>query len=162
MASSSGHDQLLEALLTVGAQLSVATMQYQQVVASRLEINVTDYGCLQVLIGNGAMTAGELAERLSLSAGAVTGVVDRLEAARFVRRVRDPADRRRVIVEPVEEEVERRVAPLFESIYGALSAKVQRFSEADLKLVLDYLSQSLATLRAETTRLQAVAREPGE
>ena len=47
------------------------------------------------------MTAGELAERTGLTTGAVTGVVDRLEEAGFVRREDDPGDRRRVILRAV-------------------------------------------------------------
>ena len=41
----------------------------------------------------------ELADRLSLSPGAVTAVVDRLERLDHVVRVPDPADRRRTTVE---------------------------------------------------------------
>jgi DNA-binding MarR family transcriptional regulator len=44
------------------------------------------------------MTAGALAERLSLSTGAMTNRVDRLEEAGLVTRERDPKDRRSVFV----------------------------------------------------------------
>jgi DNA-binding MarR family transcriptional regulator len=47
--------------------------------------------------------AGQLAELLSLTTGATTGVVDRLEAAGFALRESDPADRRRVIIRPLPE-----------------------------------------------------------
>ena len=53
----------------------------------------------------GATTAGRLAEITGLTSGAVTRVIDRLEQAGYVRRVPDPADRRRVIVEVVPEKV---------------------------------------------------------
>src|ERR1700743_519707 len=45
------------------------------------------------------MAAGRIAELSGLSTGAVTGVIDRLERAGYVRRVRDPHDRRKVLVE---------------------------------------------------------------
>lgn len=44
------------------------------------------------------MTIGELAQRLGLSPAATTALVDRLESAGHVSRLRDPANRRRVIV----------------------------------------------------------------
>lgn len=49
------------------------------------------------------LSAGELADELGLSSGAMTNRLDRLEQAGLVRRVPDPADRRGVLVEPTEE-----------------------------------------------------------
>ena len=48
-------------------------------------------------------TAGQIAESARLSPGAVTGMLDELEAAGIVRRVRCPDDRRRVLVSLTEE-----------------------------------------------------------
>lgn len=44
------------------------------------------------------ITVGELAQRIGLSPAAATALVDRLESAGHVTRVRDPANRRRVHV----------------------------------------------------------------
>jgi len=48
------------------------------------------------------LSAGELAEDLGLSSGAMTNRLDRLEQAGLIRRLPDPDDRRGVIVEPTE------------------------------------------------------------
>jgi DNA-binding MarR family transcriptional regulator len=48
------------------------------------------------------LSAGELAEQIGLSSGAMTNRLDRLEQAGLVRRVADPHDRRGVMVEPTE------------------------------------------------------------
>jgi len=48
---------------------------------------------------NGPLTAGELANRINLSQGTVTDIMNRLESRGLVQRVRDQGDRRRVIVE---------------------------------------------------------------
>jgi DNA-binding MarR family transcriptional regulator len=45
------------------------------------------------------MTAGALGAAVELSSASVTALVDRLERAGHVRRVRDEADRRRVVLE---------------------------------------------------------------
>ena len=45
------------------------------------------------------MPVGRVGELTALTTGATTRLIDRLEQAGFVRRVPDPADRRRVIVE---------------------------------------------------------------
>jgi len=48
------------------------------------------------------LSAGEVAEDLGLSSGAMTNRLDRLEQAGLIRRLPDPDDRRGVIVEPTE------------------------------------------------------------
>ena len=47
-------------------------------------------------------SAGELAKIADLSSGAMTNRLDQLEKAGLVKRVRDPDDRRGVLVEPTE------------------------------------------------------------
>jgi DNA-binding MarR family transcriptional regulator len=48
-------------------------------------------------------SAGDLARIADLSSGAMTNRLDQLESAGLVRRLRDPDDRRGVLVEPTEE-----------------------------------------------------------
>src|SRR4051794_16833985 len=45
------------------------------------------------------LSAGELAQHAAISSGAMTNRLDRLEANGLVRRLRDPSDRRGVLVE---------------------------------------------------------------
>ena len=62
-----------------------------QAAADRIGINATDLNCLNILSFSGQMTAGELARATGLTTASITGVVDRLEEAGYVRRERDPA-----------------------------------------------------------------------
>ncbi|MFJ1760870.1 MarR family transcriptional regulator [Amycolatopsis sp. NPDC088138] len=63
--------------------------------------SVTERHVLNVAASHppGTLTAGRIARLTGLSTGAVTGVLDRLERAGFVRRARDRDDRRKVLVE---------------------------------------------------------------
>jgi DNA-binding MarR family transcriptional regulator len=70
-------------------------------VTSRLGLNRTDLRCLD-LLSEGAVSAGELATATGLSLSATTTMLDRLEKRDLLRRVVDPADRRRVRVEATE------------------------------------------------------------
>lgn len=60
----------------------------QQEVAQRLGLNVTDLTCLGHILGAGdtPQAAGDLAELVDLTTGAVTGVLNRLERAGYARR----------------------------------------------------------------------------
>ena len=70
-----------------------------QVVADFLGLNRTDTRCLDIIERLDGVSAGRLASEAGLSTGAVTTVLDRLERAGYARRVQDPGDRRRVLVE---------------------------------------------------------------
>ena len=63
------------------------------------DLALADVRGLTVLaMADGPLSAGELARRVSLSSGAATRMVDRLVASGHAERIRDPADRRRVLV----------------------------------------------------------------
>lgn len=128
------------------AELTVALRQFQQATdamdeaaVKAMRINRTDGRCLHILDIHGKpVTAGELATAAGLSPGAVTTVIDRLERAGYARRVTDPADRRRVMVEltPLSRQ-------LTEELYmpmGVEGAKaVKGYCDADLALMRDFL-----------------------
>jgi DNA-binding MarR family transcriptional regulator len=71
----------------------------------QLGLNVTDWHVLTALRWAGEpyrRSAGELARHAELTSGAMTSRLDALEAEGLVRRLRDPADRRSVLVELTE------------------------------------------------------------
>jgi DNA-binding MarR family transcriptional regulator len=148
---------LLDRLTLAGRQLSAATIMFHQTVADRLGLNPTDHKCLDLLSLTGARTAGELAGLTGLTTGAITGVIDRLEKAGFVRREDDPNDRRRVIVRVVPRRY-RDVGRLFEYLASAMAELGARYSEEQLATILDFMNRSRETLHQATVKL----REEGE
>src|ERR1700759_5205037 len=93
--------QLEEAMRRSSAQ----GVMYGQTVANVAGIANSDMECMDILMLEGRVTAGRLAEVTGLTTGAITGVIDRLEKAGYVRRVRDDSDRRKVFIEIVPENV---------------------------------------------------------
>ncbi len=77
----------------------VASDALDQAVADHLGLHRTDFRALDALEQRGRLTAGELAEAMHLTSGAITSVIDRLEKGGWAKRVSDPDDRRRVLVE---------------------------------------------------------------
>src|SRR5205085_5215405 len=68
----------------------------------QLDLTVSDWHVLTALRWAGKpyrRKAGELARRADLTSGAMTSRLDALEKEGLVRRLRDPADRRSVVVE---------------------------------------------------------------
>ena len=101
----------------------------------------------------GRMTAGQLATAARLTTGAVTAVVDRLERVGLVRRVPDPGDRRRVLVE-----VTPKLAEVSAPVFGPLGQEgaewIANYSDEELELVLGFMEKNRELLARHTTRLQ--------
>lgn len=77
---------------------SAAVMRYAASTAKRMGLEVSELAALEHLQAVGPMTLGHLAGRLSMSAGAVTTLVDRLVKKGYVERAPNPEDRRSQLV----------------------------------------------------------------
>ena len=64
--------------------------------AKVMAMNANDMTAISLLTDDGPMGAAELADRLGIRSASATVLIDRLERAGHVERVRDAADRRRV------------------------------------------------------------------
>src|SRR5687767_4076239 len=96
-----GRTKLLEELNDAVRAMGIQTVMFHQGVAEEMGVGATDSRALSILAQTGPLSAGRLAELTGLTTGAVTGMIDRLERAGWVRRRADPGDRRKVIIEPI-------------------------------------------------------------
>ena len=126
-----------------------------QAAAERIGINSTDMNCLNIVALTGAMTAGELAKATGLTTASITGVLDRLEESGFVRRERDVADRRRVIIQLNASRGLRDVAPVFAPMLAAWRAATARYTDDELRLILSFQLELEQILRDQLTRLRS-------
>jgi DNA-binding MarR family transcriptional regulator len=148
----------------LGRELSARTVLFHQAVADRLGLNITDHKCLDIAHRagpDGQVTAGQLAELTGLSTGAITGVLDRLEKAGFIRREKDPNDRRQVIVRMMPTR-EREIQALFEPLARAWAELCSRYQEEELVLIQDFMRKAGALVQEETARLRAAGMETEE
>lgn len=76
-------------------RLQAADRRFHGVASKSLALTETDLTAL-LLVGDSPTTPGSLERQLSLSTGAITALVDRLEDSGHIGRANDPADRRRV------------------------------------------------------------------
>ena len=125
-----------------------------QVSAERIGINVTDLNCLNIVALAGPMTAGELARATGLTTASITGVLDRLEEGGFVRRERDPKDRRRVIVTLNPGPGLREIGPTFGPLVRAWREAAAGYSDEDLRLLLDFQLKLEQIVRDQLARLR--------
>ncbi len=134
---------------------STTTVVFHHALSEAMGLSSADHKYLDLVANEGAVPAGRLAEMTGLTTGAVTGLIDRLEKAGLVRRVEDPSDRRRVIVEPLIDEAMRRVGPVFARLSSDLRQFHDTFSEEELRTILNYLSRSSELLQRITRELRS-------
>ena len=163
----SDRSELMEALQGAMRRLSDGVNLYESAVAERLGMHPTDLHFLGLVQLYGPTTAGHLAELGALTTGAVTGVLDRLEQAGYVRREPDPEDRRRVVVRLIEDSMST-VSRLYDPLRAASATVSERYSDDDLATILDYadrlrplVQEQASTLRAGTARPVHRARGEG-
>jgi DNA-binding MarR family transcriptional regulator len=150
---------ILDELARVGRENSDATVLFHSTIAGLLDLHATDYKVLGILERSGPMSAGEIARHSGLAAASVTNLIDRLEQKGFVRRVADPADRRRVMVEAVSDRLGGARA-LFSSTRQSLARLYERYSDRELAVIADFLRENADRLRIETTKLASDASSP--
>jgi DNA-binding MarR family transcriptional regulator len=132
---------------------------FGQTVANRAGISSSDLECLDFLNLEGRVTAGRLAEVTGLTTGAITGVVDRLEKAGFVRRERDDRDRRKVFIAIVPENVAA-IGRFYQPLQRAVTRDWETYSDAELRLLLRFMTQGCKTMLATIEELKAMMEEP--
>jgi DNA-binding MarR family transcriptional regulator len=153
--SRPSRDVLLEQMNETMRLFMARAVLYQDAVAKSVGMNATDLQCANLLLIHGPMTAGELAERAGLTAGgAITGVIDRLERAGLVRRGRDAADRRRVVITADAEKLRERVGAVYARIGERWGEYVATLDDAQVAFVNEFLAKAAELNLDETDRLR--------
>ncbi|MDL4775945.1 MULTISPECIES: MarR family winged helix-turn-helix transcriptional regulator [Thermomonosporaceae] len=133
------RERMVRDLTAAVRRSTMYTVLLHHTTAGKAGMNVTDAQCINALYLDGPQTPGQLAHLMGITTGgAITAVIDRLEKAGYVRRSRDSDDRRRVIVELVEENVQR-FGQYFAPIGRAFGDRIDSYSDEQVGFLLDYL-----------------------
>jgi DNA-binding MarR family transcriptional regulator len=148
------HRVTLDLLRELAASLDALT----NAASPHAGLNRTDMRALDIINMQQGLTAGQLAARLKLTTGAITGVLDRLERAGHARRTHDQEDRRRVVVQPTAE-ARRFGSVVFRQLGNELDQLLSQHSEKERDLIDDFL-RSVADIVSQRADELSVA-EPG-
>ncbi|XEC94313.1 MarR family winged helix-turn-helix transcriptional regulator [Paenibacillus tarimensis] len=152
--------ELHQSLIETSKRQSTLTVMFHQSVAAFLGLNITDHKCLDFLLAMGKATAGQLSEITGLTTGAITHVLNRLEKAGYVKRTKDPDDRRIVYAEPVYENLQS-IWEVFGPLQTAMSDLYTRYSPSEIRTILDYIERSNQILahQAELLRMKSSSKK---
>jgi DNA-binding MarR family transcriptional regulator len=130
--------ELIAELFSAVRVNQLATDKMDDTAARGMGVNRTDARALDIVERLGPVTAGKLSIDAGLTSGAVTAVIDRLVEKGYVRRVADPTDRRRVLIEKTEklDKVSRR---FYGPLHDRSLAWIDKFSNAELEAIVRFL-----------------------
>jgi DNA-binding MarR family transcriptional regulator len=130
-----GRDAVMNDLIDALRQFTVESDVFVDVFARAHALGRSDLNAIMwISAGTSSghpISIGELAQRLGLSPAATTALVDRLESAGHVSRLRDPANRRRVIVR-MQQQALLLATAFFVPLGGRMREAARLFSDEEL------------------------------
>ena len=101
------------------------------------------------------MTAGEFAKLTGLTTGAITGLIDRFEKKKLVKRQFADDDRRKVIIVPDVKKIMSLLEPLYRAFRSNSEKLITSFSDKELKILEAYFSKAIDIMEATTVKLNS-------
>ena len=147
------NNEIVKQIRKLVEQHAYNSIQMHEAVARKAGFSGTDHRYLGFLIEKGRLTAGELSNLTGLTAGAVTGLIDRFEKKKLVKRKFDRDDRRKVIIEPVI----KNIMTLFEPLYNDFRSKSEKltasFSDKEIGIIQIYFTKAIEIMNETTNKL---------
>jgi DNA-binding MarR family transcriptional regulator len=147
------EDDLVTKVRRLSQHYAYSALQMHETVGRRAGLSGTDHKYLGFLLQKGQMTAGELSSLTGLTTGAVTGLIDRFEKKNLVKRQFAENDRRKVLVEPVTENIMALLEPLYKEFRNKSEALIASFSDEEMKVIESYFVKAIDLMNETTNTL---------
>ncbi len=138
--STARRTLLNDALIGHIRRFIAGSILFNQKVAERTGLRLTDMQCMNVLELLGPSTPGTLAAHTGLTTGGVTVMLDRLEKDGYVKRAPNPADRRSVLVS-INGKKLKKMQTFYDSITRQTIAAFDEMPEAELEVVAQFFAR---------------------
>jgi DNA-binding MarR family transcriptional regulator len=148
---------LMNQMQFLGQMASTETALFHQAAAAKLGLGITDMKTVSLLLQEGPMTAGQLAQRLNLTTGAVSNVIDRLEQRNIAKRTPDAKDRRKVIVS-VNQKNLAATDNVYRSMGEAFEKLLEAYSTEELAFLVQFHKESIELTKLEIAKLANMFR----
>lgn len=136
-------DERVTQVRRLSQHYAYTSIQMHEAIGRKAGLSGTDHKYLGFLMQQGQMTAGELATLTGLTTGAVTGLIDRFEKKKLVKRRFAKDDRRKVIIEPITKNIMDLLEPLYRSFRKESEQLMGSFSEKEIGILERYFSQAI-------------------
>jgi DNA-binding MarR family transcriptional regulator len=147
------NNDLIAQIRKLNQHYAYTSLQMHEAIAGKAGLSGTDHKHLGFLIERGEMTAGELANLTGLTTGAVTGLIDRFEKKKLVKRQFAADDRRKVMIVPNTAKIMALFAPLYKEFRARTEKLIASFSDKEIQVIETYLSKGIEIMNATTNKL---------
>jgi DNA-binding MarR family transcriptional regulator len=147
------NNDVIKRIRKLNQQYAYTSIQMHEAIARKAGLSGTDHKYLGFLIQEGQMTAGELSNLTGLTTGAVTGLIDRLEKKKLVKRQFAEDDRRKVIIEPNTKNIMALLVPLYKEFRNKSEKLTTSFSIKEIKIIETYFLKAIEVMNETTNKL---------
>lgn len=137
----------------VSKDYSDSSILMHEAIARKAGLSGTDHKYLGFIVERGKMTAGELSKLSSLTTGAVTGLIDRLEKKKLVKREFVKDDRRKVIIVANVQTTNKIMDPLFKELQEKTSKLISSFSAKEFEIIEKYFVEATKIMKETQQKL---------
>ena len=110
-------------------------------IAEKLHCNPTDLQVLHIIELAGSITPKALADRIHLTTGGVTVVLDRLEKDNLITREKHPTDRRSILITLSSSKRRAEINAAYEEYAEDFLTRLSHFAEKDKEIILRFLEE---------------------
>jgi len=146
-------NDVIKGVRKLSQQYAYSSIQMHEAIARKAGLSGTDHKYLGFLIEKGQMTAGELSNLTGLTTGAVTGLIDRFEKKKLVKRQFAKDDRRKVFIEPNTENIMALFVPLYKEFRARSEKLIASFSNKESKIIETYFLKAIEIMNDTTDKL---------
>lgn len=141
-------------LRKLSQQYAYSSIQMHETIAKKLGFSSTDHKYLGFFLQRGKLTAGELATLTGLTTGAITGLIDRFERKKLVKREFDATDRRKVVIVPDTKKIMSLFEPFYKPFQQESEKLIATFSNDEIEIIEAYLSKALMLANETINKLK--------
>lgn len=146
-------DDAIKRIRKLSQLYAYTSIQMHETIGRKAGLSGTDHKYLGFLIEKGQMTAGELSTLTGLTTGAVTGLIDRFEKKKLVKRQFAEGDRRKVIIEPNTKNIMALFVPLYKEFRSKSEKLTASFSNKEIEIIETYFLKAIDIMNETTNKL---------
>lgn len=149
------NDQVIQQFRNASRQYSDNSIFMHEAIARKAGLTGSDHKYLGLILQHQSLTAGELAKLTGLTTGAVTGLVDRLEKKKLLKRQFTKDDRRKVMIVPNVENSMQLLQPLFGELQEKTAELIASFSVTEIQTIERYFVEATAIMKEVTQNINS-------
>lgn len=153
MKKQNNKQKELDTFNDLGRLSSDTQIMMHEAIAKKAGLSGTDHKYLGLIIQKETMTAGEISKITGLTTGSVTGLIDRFEKKKLVKREYHKEDRRKVIIVPNVPKIMKLFGNVFEEIQIKMTALMETFNDSEIKIIEKYLTGCIEIMQEITKKL---------